>query len=196
MSPPITATRARRAIASIAAVPSLIKRVALSRALASSIVAIALAAISLAAAGCGGDNEGEGDIPATEAATLLGQLEEVQANVDVGSCFVAADETEILISEIEDLPDEVDADLRRALENGAEQLQVLLQDPDQCERPTTTEETTTEETTTEEETTEEETKTRETTTEPTTPTQTQTETAPTTGDSGGVGPDGAGQGGL
>jgi hypothetical protein len=193
MTPPITATRARRAIASIAAVPSLIKRVALSRALASIFTLMVVAGLALA--GCGGDSEGEGDIPASEAATLLGQLEEVQANVDVGSCFVAADETENLITEIEDLPDEVDADLRRALENGAEQLQVLLQDPDQCERPeTTTEETTTEETTTEEEPTEEETKTRETTTEPTTPTQTQTQTTPSSGGSGGVGP--GGQGGL
>ena len=188
MTPPIIATRARRAIASIAAVPSLIKRVALSRALTSIFTLMVVAGLALA--GCGGDSEGESDIPASEAATLLGQLEEVQANVDVGSCFVAADETENLITEIEDLPDEVEADLRRALENGAEQLQVLLQDPDQCERP----ETTTEETTTEEETTEEETKTRETTTEPTTPTQTQTQTTPSPGGSGGVGP--GGQGGL
>jgi hypothetical protein len=153
-----------------------------------------IAVFAALAAGCGGDSESEGDIPADEAATLLGQLEQVEANIDVGSCFVAADEADVLIAEIEDLPDDVDADLRRALENGAEQLRVLAEDPDQCERPTTTEETTTEETTTEEPETERETTTRETETEPTT-TPTPTQTTPTPPGSGGVGP-GSGQGGL
>jgi hypothetical protein len=161
------------------------------------IFAVIALAASLAAAGCGGDNENEGDLPPDDAAALLGQLEEVQANLAVGSCFVAADEADSLIAEIQDLPSEVDGDLRRALENGAEQLMVLLEDPDQCERPTTTSETTTEETTTEETTTEEDTTTRETTTEPTTTATTPTApTTPTTPGSGGVGPGGAGQGGL
>jgi hypothetical protein len=159
------------------------------------IVTIALAA-SLAVAGCGSDNESKGDLPADDATSLLGQLEEVQANLDVGSCFVAADEADILIADIQDLPSDVDGDLRQALERGAEQLRTLLEDPDQCERPvtteTTTEDTTTEETSTEETTTEE-TTTEPTTTEPTTPTQ---PTTPTTPGSGGVGPGGTGQGGL
>jgi hypothetical protein len=194
MTPPIAATRARRAIASIAAVPSLIKRVALSRALASIFALIVAAGLVLA--GCGGDDESEGDISASDAATLLGQLEEVQANVDVGSCFVAADEAENLVADVQELPDDIDSDLRRALENGSEQLTILLADPDrqpdECQQQETT--TTPEETTTEETTTEEETKTRETTTEETTPTQTQTQTTPAPGGSGGVGP--GGQGGL
>lgn len=178
------ATRAREGLASIAAVPR-----------AKPIFAVLAVAASLAVAGCGGDNESQGDLPADDAATLLGQLEEVQANLDVGSCFVAADEADNLIADIQDLPGDVDGDLRRALENGAEQLTVLLEDPDQCERPTTTSETTTEETTTEETSTEE-TTTKETTTEPTTTTTTPTQTTPTTPGSGGVGPGGTGQGGL
>ena len=160
------------------------------------IFAIVALAASLAIAGCGGDNESEGDLPAEDAATLLGQLEEVQANIDVGSCFVAADEADLLIADIQELPSDVDGDLRQALENGAEQLRVLLEDPDQCERPTTTTETTTEETTTEETTTEEDTTTRETETEPTTPTTPTQPTTPTTPGSGGVGPGSPGQGGL
>jgi hypothetical protein len=178
------ATRAREGLASIAAVPR-------PKAI---IVTIALAA-SLAVAGCGSDNESEGDLPADDAGTLLGQLEEVQANLDVGSCFVAADEADNLIADIQDLPNDVDSDLRQALERGAEQLKTLLEDPDQCERPTTTEETTTEETTTEETETEEDTTTRETETEPTTTTTPTQPTTPTTPGSGGVGP-GSGQGGL
>jgi hypothetical protein len=160
------------------------------------IFAIVAVAASLAIAGCGGDNESEGDLPAEDAATLLGQLEEVQANLDVGSCFVAADEADLLIADIQELPSDVDGDLRQALENGAEQLRVLLEDPDQCERPTTTTETTTEDTTTEETTTEEDTTTRETETEPTTPTTPTQPTTPTTPGSGGVGPGSPGQGGL
>jgi hypothetical protein len=154
-----------------------------------------IAVVAALAAGCGGDSESEGDLPADDAATLLGQLEQVQANLDVGSCFVAADEADVLIAEIEDLPDDVDSDLRRALENGAEQLRILVEDPDQCERPTTTEETTTEEPTTEETEPEEDTTTRETQTEPTTTTTPTQPTTPTTPGSGGVGP-GGGQGGL
>jgi hypothetical protein len=178
------ARRARKGIASIAAVPR-----------AKPIFAILALVASLAVAGCGSDNESQGDLPPDDAATLLGQLEEVEANLDVGSCFVAADEADNLIADIQDLPSSVDGDLRRALENGAEQLRVLLEDPDQCERPTTTSETTTEETTTEGTSTEE-TTTKETTTEPTTTTTTPTQTTPTTPGSGGVGPGGTGQGGL
>lgn len=182
MSASSTATRAQEGIASIAAVPR-----------PKAILAVVALAASLAVAGCGGDDESAGDLPAEDAANLLGQLEEVQANLDVGSCFVAADEADILIADIQELPSDVDGDLRRALENGAEQLRVQLEDPDQCERPTPTIETTTEETTTEETTTEEDTTTRETETEPTTPTQPTTPTSP---GSGGVGPGSSGQGGL
>lgn len=159
------------------------------------IFAVIALAASLVVAGCGGDNEKEGDLPADDATTLLGQLEEVQANLDVGSCFVAADEADNLIADIQELPSDVNGDLRQALEKGAEQLKVLLEDPDQCERPTATSETTTVETTTEETSTEQ-TTTRETTTEPTTTATTPTQTTPTTPGSGGVGPGGTGQGGL
>jgi hypothetical protein len=179
----LIATRAREGIASIAAVPR-----------PKAILAVVALAASLAVPGCGGDDEGGGDLPAEEAANLLGQLEEVQANLDVGSCFVAADEADILIADIQELPSDVDGDLRRALENGAEQLRVLLEDPDQCERPTPTIETTTEETTTEDTETEEDTTTRETETERTTPTTPTQPTTPTSPGSGGVGP--GGQGGL
>jgi hypothetical protein len=174
-------TSLRKRIASIAAVLRIRARIAV----------VALAAASAVIAGCGGDNENKGDLTADQAQTLKDQLEEVQANIDVGSCFVAADEAGNLIADIQALPDDVDGDLRRALENGADQLQILLQDPNECQRPETT---TTEQTTTEEQTTEP-TTTRETTTEETTTTPTQT-TPTTPGDSGGVGPGGTGQGGL
>jgi hypothetical protein len=171
-------------MASIAAVPR-----------GKAILALLAAAASLAVAGCGSDDN-EGDLSSDDAANLLGQLEEVQANVDVGSCFVAADEADILIADIEELPSDIDSDLREALERGADQLRTLVEDPEQCERPTTIETTTEEPTTTEETQTEEPTTTEETQTQGTTETTPTQPTTPTTPGSGGVGPGGSGQGGL
>jgi hypothetical protein len=159
------------------------------------IAALALAAASLLAAGCG-DSGPDPSIADDDSTVLLAKLQEIQANVDNGSCFVAADRTDDLISDIQELPDSVNSEVQRALENGASQLKILLQNPDECEaRTTTTEPTTTEEQTTIEETTTERTPPTTSTTRTqtqTTPTQTQsTNTTP----SGGVGP-GSPQGGL
>jgi hypothetical protein len=175
-----------RSLASIAAMPY--RR--------SIIAALALAGASVFAAGCG-DSGPDPSIPQDDSAGLLAKVQEIQANVDNGSCFVAADRTDDLISDVQDLPSSVDPDVQRALENGANQLKILLQDPDQCEaRTTTTEPTTTEESTTESTTsttrTQPTTSTTRTQTQQTQTQQTQTtETAP----SGGVSP-GSPQGGL
>jgi hypothetical protein len=177
---------ARGSLASIAAMPYP----------RSIIAALALAGASLVAAGCG-DNGPDPSISADNSASLLAKIQEIQANVDNGSCFVAADRTDDLISDVQELPDSVDPDVQRALENGAGQLKILLQDPDQCQGRTTTSETTS--TTTPSTTRSTTTTTR---TQPTTSTtktqtqttQTQTETTPTS-PSGGVGP-GSPQGGL
>jgi len=174
-------------MASIAAVPT-----------ARKTVAILLASATVVGAfGCG-DSDPEPSIPLEDAEALAARIDEVRANVDVGSCTVAVDRTDDLIAEINGLPDEVDQDVQNALAEGANNLKDLLEDPDQCEPP---EETTTEETTTQEETTTEETTTEETTTEETQPTTT-TQPAPpppgppggsdggSDGGSGGVGPEG------
>lgn len=143
-------------------------------------------------AGCGGDGGPDPSISPEDTQTLLAEIQEIEDNVEVGSCIVASDRTDQLISDIGELPDSVDEDVRQALDNGANNLRLLLADPDQCEREETTVETTTEEEAT---TTEEETTTRETTTRPeqtqtkTTPTQTQTTP---TNPSGGVGPGSSG----
>ena len=151
------------------------------------LLALLLAA-ALIAAGCGGDEEPKPSIPPDNATTLLSTLEEIQANVDNGSCLVAADKVQEFQDELSALPSDVDDEVADALQSGALSLGGLIESD--CERPeeTTTEETTTEETTTEETTTEETTET-----EPTTPTQPTTPTAPSdggTGGSGGVEPGG------
>jgi hypothetical protein len=162
----------------------------------SAVLALIPVAGIMVLAGCGGDGAPDPSISREDAQTLFAQIQEIEDNVEVGSCIVASDRTDQLISDIGELPDSVDEDVRQALDNGANNLRLLLADPDQCEREETTVETTTEEEPT---TTEEETTTRETTTRPeqtqtqtqTTPTQTQTQTTPTN-PSGGVGPGSSG----
>ena len=64
----------------------------------------------------------EPSISAGDAADLLATLHEVQANVDVGSCLVAADKVEELQNEIAELPSSVDSDVLNALEEGTDRL--------------------------------------------------------------------------
>ena len=161
----------------------------------SAVLALIPVAGVMVLAGCGGDSGPDPSISREDAQTLLAQVQEIEDNVEVGSCIVASDRTDQLISDIGELPDSVDEDVRQALDNGANNLRLLLADPDQCEREETTVETTTEEEPTTTEEAEEETTTRETTTRPeqtetqTTPTQTQTTP---TNPSGGVGPGSSG----
>jgi hypothetical protein len=161
-------------------------------------LALILAAV-VAMAGCGGSSGPDPSISQGEAQTLLSKIAEIRANVDVGSCLVAADKTDDLLADIADLPSSVNTDVKDALDNGANNLKLLLTDPSKCQgrSETTTQETTpTEETTTER--TQSTTKTTPTQTETTptqTQTQTQTQTTPTQtettpGGSGGIGPGG------
>jgi hypothetical protein len=169
-----------RPLASIAAMPKL----------RPILLVLALAGASAGLLGCGGSSGPDPSIPAESSQTLLAKIQEIQSNVDVGSCLVAADKTDDLIADIQNLPSDVNPDVTRALESGANNLKLLLSDPSQCESrsATTTSTPSTIESTTEATTT---TKTRPSTT--TTPTQTQT-TTPTqtqttpTNPSGGVGP--------
>lgn len=148
------------------------------------LTALCLAAAAALVAGCGGDKKPEPSIPLASAQTLVSTLQEVQANVDNGSCLVAADKVQELQDELAQQPSSVNQDVLDALQRGALNLGDLIDE--QCSQPeqTTTEETTTEETTTEETTTDET-----TTTQPPT-TTTPPPTTPTTG-GGGVGPPGS-----
>jgi hypothetical protein len=170
-----------RPLASIAAMPKRLRPI---------ILALILAGGTTALAGCGNSGPSP-SIPAADATTLIGKIEEIRANVDNGSCLVAADRTDDLIADINNLPSSVDSSVKEALNSGANNLKLLLSDPSKCAGRTTSTTTpsTTESTSSTESTTT--TKTRPTTT--TTPTQTgpstttQTQTTPTN-PSGGVGP--------
>jgi hypothetical protein len=169
--------------ASIAAMPKMLRPI---------LLALILAGASAGVLGCGGSSGPDPSLSAQEAAVLSSKIDEIQANVQVGSCLVASDKTDELIADVQELPSSVNSDVKSALENGANQLKILLADPNQCEGRTTTSETTTSTPSTTEETTT--TKTQPTTsttkTQPTTTTQTQTSPSTTTGGSGGIGPGG------
>jgi hypothetical protein len=139
----------------------------------------------LAAAGCGGDDEKGKPIPADTAAALERQLDGVQARIDNGSVGACKD---ILEGErgpnrdaveelLSGLPDDVDADVRDALEQSFDNLWSLVEQEcsdKEAKEPTKTQETTT--TPPETITTETPTETTETTPPP------ETETTTTPGD--------------
>jgi hypothetical protein len=173
-------------LASIAAMPNMLRPI---------LLALMLAVASAGAVGCGADGGPDPSLSAQEAAVLTAKIDEIQANVEVGSCLVAADKTDDLIADVNDLPSSVNSDVRKALDNGANNLKLLLTNPDKCQgRATTTTETTPSTPSTTESTTT--TRTRPSTTTTRTQTQstttTQTQTTPTTtpGASGGIGPGG------
>ena len=156
------------------------------------VLALFLAAAAVGILGCGGSSGPDPSISAQEAAVLSSKIDEIQANVQVGSCLVAADKTDDLIADVQELPSSVNSDVKTALLNGANQLKILLSDPTQCQGRTTTSETITSTPSTTASTT---TKTQPTTTtrtqtQPTTTTQTQTGPSTTTGGSGGIAPGG------
>ena len=150
-------------------------------------------AVSAAVYGCGNSGP-DPSIAKENSQVLLAKIAEIKANVDVGSCLVAADKTDDLLADIADLPSSVNNDVKQALDSGANNLKLLLTDPSKCEgrTATTTTESTTPPTTTEETTTErtQPTTTEQTQTQPTTTTQTQTTETTTPGASGGIGPGG------
>jgi hypothetical protein len=157
------------------------------------LLAVFLALAAWGVAGCGSDSGPSPSIPADQAAILTSKINEIESNVTVGSCLVAADKTDELIADIQNLPSSVNQQVRQALDSGANNLKLLLVNPDKCQHTTTQATTTSTPSTTESTTTTPtETKPR-TETVPnvtTTPTQTQTTPTPTTGGSGGIGPGG------
>jgi hypothetical protein len=180
----MTTQSAKGPLATIAAMP---------KPLRSTLLALILVAASAAAIGCGGSSGPDPSIDKGDATTLLAQLQEIRDNVDVDSPCVAADRTDNLIADIQDLPSGVNSDVRSALDSGANNLKILLSG--ECEGRTTTTETTTSTPSTTEPTTTRRTQSTTTPTQTqTTPTQTQTtptQTQTTTpGASGGIGPGG------
>jgi hypothetical protein len=162
------------------------------------IAAAAALVAALALSACGSDDEPEPSIPRENAEALVATLDEIRDNVDVGSCTIATGKVQELEGEIDELPSDVEDEVRDGLNRGAQHLLGLVDEQCDEEEPATTTE---EEPTTTEETTETE------PAEPTEPTETTetTETAPPDeqppgqqpgqgpGGTGGLGPAAGGQ---
>jgi len=167
------------------------------------LLCLLAAVAALAVAGCGGDEEPQGEkLPPAVTKTLLQQLESVGDRVAAGvsgACDDIYSEDVGNIAPIDEalnsIPSDVDPEIRSALEQSIERLTQLIdqecdeiRSAEQGESDTTTDETPTETVTTETETVP--TETTETTTTPpeTTPTTPTTPEVPPSGN----GPDGTG----
>lgn len=134
--------------------------------------------IAITVSSCGsspsnGLNQADSDV-------LLSELDQIRSFLAAGSCISAGSHAVTFLSEVQTLPADTDPDLRQALENGAQNLTVLLDDPANCSAPVPTTTTAPPTTTTTPSTT--------TTPPPTTTTTPTTTTAPGGGGSGGISP--------
>jgi outer membrane murein-binding lipoprotein Lpp len=134
-------------------------------------VTVLVVLLALAIAGCGsGDEKPKASIPAADVAKLNERLDRLQKQLDVGggACADITNETRPVIeSDLQALPESVDADTRKALNESFERLFQLVDE--QCDTstkppPTQTQETQTQETQTQETQTQE-TQTQETQTQ-------------------------------
>lgn len=116
-------------------------------------------------AGCGSGDEGT--IPSGDADDLINLLNAVEAAVAEQDCGTAQDNADQFVTVVNNLPSEVDDEVKDGLRQAGERMTALSRDPGQCETEggaTGPQETTTAETTTEQEPTTSST-TEETTTE-------------------------------
>ncbi|HEX2468891.1 MAG TPA: hypothetical protein VHJ54_11855 [Solirubrobacterales bacterium] len=93
-----------------------------------SLLAIAVATLL---AGCGGDDGGT--IPADRADQLTARLTEVEGAVAEGDCDGARASANLFVTQVDQLPAEVDDEVKQALREGGERLQQLA--TEQCEEP-------------------------------------------------------------
>jgi len=179
------------------------------------IFALALVVAALLVAGCGGDDKGKGIPPAT-AEQLYAQLDKVQARIDQGSPGACRDILEAPDSRgankkqvedtIDSMPDDVDADVKSALQDSFDHLWDLVEQEcedkaDQQDTNTTPTDTQTQTDTTPTDTTPTDTTPTDTTPTDTTPTEPDTAPLPNDGNGngggngGGAGPSGQEGGG-
>jgi hypothetical protein len=165
--------------------------------------ALLLLVFALAVAGCGGDDEGK-PIPSATANALNAELEGVQARLDNGSAGACTDSRagprgpnrERVEQIIDSMPDDVDSDVRSALEDSFDNLWDLVQqdcddkaqeEEAQQEEPEQPEETQTDTTPTDTTPTDTDTDTNtDTTPTDTTPTTPEEAPLPNDGDGNGV----------
>ena len=96
------------------------------------LAALTAAALALAAAGCGSSDDKS--IPPTSADQLLAQLDGVRDQVENGTCELAKSQAIQFKSSVDSLPSDVQADTKTDLNQLADNLIELADDPSQCEQ--------------------------------------------------------------
>jgi hypothetical protein len=144
-------------------------------------------AVAVGLVSCGSD---KGLLPGDNAQQIIDNLNQVEQDAANGDCDAAAEHAAEVRTQIEALGNDVNAQLRQRLSEGADRLENVISTSCVAATTTPTIETTTEETTEPTTTKKTTTTTSTTTSSTTTPTTT---TAPTTGEGGGVGPAPPGQ---
>ncbi len=132
--------------------------------------------IAIAISACG--SSPSNGLNQTDSDVLLSELDQIRSFLAAGSCISAGSHALTFLSEVQTLPADTDPNLRQALENGAQNLTVLLDDPANCSAPAPTTTTAPPPTTT----------TPSTTTTPPPTTTPTTTTTPGGGGSGGISP--------
>lgn len=97
------------------------------RAILSALVA---ATCAIAFVACGSDEEGA--IPKPDGELLLTQLERIDDAVQNGECDAARATAAEFAETVDQLPEEVDGELRQGLVEASANLEQLTQDPEQC----------------------------------------------------------------
>jgi hypothetical protein len=126
---------------------------------------------------CGSGDSGPG-IPATNAEQIIAELERARASEQAGDCGAVEESATKIQANINAIDEEIDPEVKTAVDQGAQHLAELASDPTQCEEATSTTSTTDKTTSTEPEPT---TTATPTTTEETTTTTTTQEQPPGNG---------------
>jgi hypothetical protein len=108
-------------------------------------LAVVGCATALLVAGCGSDNEGK-QLPSSSVSALENQLDSIQSRVRAGACTDVTggndSNSQAVQTQIDNLPSDVDKDVRDSLEESFQNLFQLVKD--NCETKTETETTPTE----------------------------------------------------
>jgi hypothetical protein len=89
---------------------------------------------AVALAGCGSDEEGT--IPDRNSEQLVTILDGIEDNVAAGNCELAQDQASELVNAANDLPAEVDDEVKGGIQDAAHRVEEFTTEPSQCEETT------------------------------------------------------------
>ena len=118
------AARPRTRVTRLARMPGI-------RATASALAVVCAVALTA----CGSDDEGT--IPPENGDAMLAQLDDVEQSVAANDCDTARSAAVGFTEQVDDLPSEVDPDVRKALVDAGNNLVQLTTDADQCSQTIT-----------------------------------------------------------